>query len=93
MKLMKTMKRLARRRPFVLGLGLAAVALALVLLLPADSTAIPCGYQLTYYSSSSYTTVVGVYGHYPQSCGCGDFQWGTPTAWSRGKYITFCDIP
>ena len=89
---MTTLKTVLRR-PFVIGLGLVAVALVLTLGLPTDSAAIPCGYQITYYSSSSYTTVVGVYGHYPQSCGCGDFQWGTATAWGRGKYITFCDEP
>jgi hypothetical protein len=90
---MKTIKTLVHRRPLVVGLGLAAAALALTLLLPAESAAIPCGYQYTYYSSPSYTTIVGVYGHYPQSCGCGDFQWGTATAYKKGKYITFCDEP
>lgn len=89
---MTTLKTFARR-PFVIALGLVAVALALTLALPTDSAAIPCGYQITYYSSASYTTIVGVYGHYPQSCGCGDFQWGSSSAYSRGKYITFCDEP
>lgn len=82
---------LSRRRGAVLGLALAVVACVLGLGLPTDSEAIPCGYQYTYYSNSSYTTVVGVYGHYPTSCGCGDFQWGTATAWRKGKYITFCE--
>jgi hypothetical protein len=82
-----------RRRAAWLGLGLTLVAGVLALLTPAVSEAIPCGYQYTYYSSASYTTVVGVYGHYPQSCGCGDFAWGTATAWRRGQYISFCDEP
>lgn len=84
---------LSQRRTVILGLGLALVACALTFMLPTDSAAIPCGYQITYYSSPSYTTVVGVYGHYPTSCGCGDFQWGSYSAYSRGKYINFCDEP
>lgn len=87
MKMLKTLVR----RPVVIGLGLVVVALALTLSLPTDSTAIPCGYQITYYSSSSYTTVVGVYGHYPTSCGCGDFRWGSTSGYARGMYISFCD--
>lgn len=91
---MKNMlKTIAHRRSFVLGLGLVVAALALTLLLPADSAAIPCGYQYTYYSSASYTTIVGVYGHYSDYCGCGTFQWGTATAYRKGKYIDICNEP
>jgi hypothetical protein len=89
---MKMIKTLVQRRPLALGLGLVAVALALTLCLPTDSAAIPCGYAYTYYSSPSYTTIVGVYGHYSDYCGCGTYQWGTVTAYRKGAYVDRCIV-
>ncbi len=82
---------LRRRRSAVVGLALVLVAGALTLLLPSDSLAIPCGYEIRYYSSPSYVTVIGAYGHYVDFCGCGTYSWGSTSAYSRGRSVNYCD--
>lgn len=83
---------LGRFRSRVVAFGLMLAALTLILLLPSDGAAIPCGYRYTYYSDASYTTVVGVSGTYSSFCGCGLYQMGATSSYRIGGYYAWCRI-
>jgi hypothetical protein len=72
------------RRAVLLALALVAVALCLVLLRPAESEAVPCGFEWRYYSDGTYTQLVGREGNLPHECGCTTYSWGTITLYKKG---------
>jgi membrane protein YqaA with SNARE-associated domain len=73
--------RVQHRRFALLGLSLAILAFVSIVLVPAESEAIPCGFEYRYYSSATYTVKVGAAGNRPQSCGCTTYQWGQVTVY------------
>jgi hypothetical protein len=75
------------RRAIVPTLLLSVMAFAVLMLAIPASQAAPSG-NCTYYSSGSYTTVVGQYGY---DCCNNVVAWGTKTKWSRcgGCFVCF----
>ena len=65
-------------------LGVMAFALSVLVAPPIEAAAANC----TYYSSGSYTTVVGQFGY---DCCNNKVAWGVKTRWSRcgGCFICF----
>lgn len=80
----------ASRRSVLLALGLVVVALCLGLLGPAESEAVPCGFEWRYYSDGTYSVQVGAAGNLPHECGCSTYSWGQTTLYKQGHDVA-CD--
>jgi len=77
------------RRTILATVLLSVIALAIGVLLVPTSEAAPAG-NCTYYSSGSYTTVVGQYGY---DC-CNNYvAWGVKTKFSRCGGCFLCIPP
>jgi len=77
------------RRAILVTLLLSVITVAIVVFAVPSSEAAPSG-NCTYYSNSSYTTVVGQYGY---NCCNNPVAWGTKTRFSRCGGCFVCYPP
>jgi hypothetical protein len=86
----KLKQQLAGHRRVVLAaLLVCALIGAFAANTPSEAATGRCGLEFHYFNNAAHTTLVGLRGWRPTSCGCGTYSWGTISAYSE-IFDSFC---